>query len=166
MITMTKKLDFLANLALITASIVFVASAVRTYWWPDQPAGVKPGMRLALPGDSGARATRSLVFVLQTDCHFCTESAPFYRRLTTAARGKDVHLVAALPQTVADSRRYLQGLEIPIDDVRQVPPGSLRVSGTPTLIAVDEQGVVKTVWRGRLPPEREAEVLASLQGGS
>ena len=159
-----KKLDVLANLAIIAASIVFVASVARSHWLPGRPAGVKPGAKLALAGESGARESRRLVLVLQTGCHFCTESAPFYRRLTAAARGKDVHLVAALPQAVADSRRYLADLEIPIEDVRQIYPGSLGVDGTPTLIAVDQRGVVKAVWRGQLPPEGEAAVLASLQG--
>jgi hypothetical protein len=36
------------------------------------------------------------------------------------------------------------------------------VSGTPTVLFVDQQAKVTDVWRGKLPPEKEAEVLAAV----
>lgn len=100
---------------------------------------------------------------MQKGCHFCTESAPFYRRLASKAaeRGGRVKLYAVLPHEAEEGRRYLEELGVPVERVAQARPGSLHVSSTPTLIML-ERGTVSDVWVGALPPDREAEVLSKL----
>ena len=46
-----------------------------------------------------------------------------------------------------------------IEDVRQVSFPSVGLRGTPTLILADDKGVAVDSWLGRLPAEREGEVL-------
>src|ERR1700683_4205718 len=88
---------------------------------------------------------QTLVLGLQTTCHFCTDSAPFFRRLANAATG-NAKTVAVLPQPIDVSKRYLDGLGVHVDEIRQASLSTVGVSGTPTLLLVDASGHVKDVW--------------------
>lgn len=57
-----------------------------------------------------------------------------------------------------DGKKYLQRLGVSVDDVRQADFGAIKVSGTPTLLLVDDKGVVKGRWVGKLLPDQENEV--------
>ncbi len=164
---MSQKIELAANVAIIVVCLLVGATLVKRHLLPEAgsaaPRGdeVQPGAKLALPAVNWSASPRSLVLVLSNHCHFCTESAPFYRRLATQAP-KTLRLIAVLPQSVQEGQDYLRTLELPVTEVRQANPASLKVRGTPTLILVDQQGLVTKVWRGKLSTEREAEVIASL----
>ncbi|HEY6328194.1 MAG TPA: hypothetical protein VI756_02575, partial [Blastocatellia bacterium] len=102
------------------------------------------------------------ILAVAEGCHFCSESADFYKRIAKAVAGSETHLVVVLPQEVSEGRRYLSGLGVDVADVRKASLDSLGVAGTPTLILVDNSGLVKKVWVGKLSPEGEADVLNSL----
>ena len=68
-----------------------------------------------------------------------------------------------MPQEAAQARQYLTNHEIQLNDIKQLGLGSLGVTGTPTLILVDTNGVVIGWWVGKLSPTQEAEVLAKLK---
>jgi hypothetical protein len=108
---------------------------------------------------------QTLLLVLRNGCHFCTDSAAFYQRLVSE-RGVQAKtkLVAVLPGTVEDSRRYLDGLGVPMTEVRQEGLSTLRVSGTPTLLLVNEDGTVTKSWVGELSARKEEEVINTLRG--
>src|SRR5207247_2532848 len=56
---------------------------------------------------------QTLLLVLRDGCHFCSDSAEFYRRLTTTVGAeRSTKLVAALPGSIDDSRTYLTGLGV------------------------------------------------------
>jgi hypothetical protein len=130
---------------------------------PSQAAVPTLGTVLTLPGVDLAAAERTLVLVLSTECHFCTDSAPFYQRLATAAsRARGVRLVAVLPQAAQDGRRYLARLGVTVNDVVQAPLTAVGTRGTPTLLLLDGRGAVGRVWRGRLSPEVEQQVLDAI----
>ena len=103
------------------------------------------------------------MLALSTGCHFCTESASFYKELVQKrAKQGNIRLIAVLPQPVDAGRKYLSDLGIAVDDVRQLAPNSLGVHGTPTLLLVNKDGVVTDSWRGKLSPDKELEVMARL----
>lgn len=166
--TFTKRIELLANLAIIVVAILLGVALVKHYLSPQNstpPASasvITPGTKLSLPDLTGTNKT--LIMALSTSCHYCTESAPFYKRLAEE-RGKNVNvkLVAVFPQAIADGKEYLNGLQVSVDDVRQSRLDSLGVIGTPTLILVNNQGMVQDSWRGRLNQDQEAEVLRRLQ---
>jgi hypothetical protein len=118
------------------------------------------GKAASFPVDWKA-SDQTLVLVLSTGCHFCTESAPFYKEVIQKRKGR-TRLIAVLPQSVEAGKRYLADLGIAIDDVRQAPPSSLGVQGTPTLLLVNKDGVITSSWRGKLPQEKELEVITRL----
>ncbi|MFL6208943.1 MAG: peroxiredoxin family protein [Pyrinomonadaceae bacterium] len=102
--------------------------------------------------------------MLRDGCHFCSDSAPFYQQLIKEPGAQsDTKLAAILPGAAADSRAYLSRLGVPIKDVRQASLGALGISGTPTLLLVNAQGVVTKAWVGRLPTDKEVEVINALR---
>ena len=106
-------------------------------------------------------ATRSLVMVLQSDCVFCQDSMPFYRRLVAADRG-DAQIVVAAPPYDTGIRDYLASESVTPDSVVFLESGVLPVRGTPTLLMVDRDGVVTDAWIGLLDAEGEADVIEAL----
>lgn len=164
-----KRIELAANLAIIIVAVLIGLVLVKNYLLSNSSAPgagdyrVPAGTRVPLPSVDWSGNGRTLLLVLQKGCHFCTESAPFYKELAgRAAQGK-VRLVAVLPQETADAKQYLNSLQIPIDDVRQSSLDALGVRGTPTLILVDARGTVEDSWVGKLPAEREAEVLRRIE---
>lgn len=168
-----KRIELLANLAIIVVALLLGGVLVRRYLLPASPqteaverARIKPGTKLSLSGVEWGGRRHTLVLVLSTNCHFCTESAPFYQSLVQEkARHGDVGLLAVLPQGVEESQKYLGEHGITTDVVRQAALDAVNVRGTPTLILVDRNGSVIESWVGKLPPEKEAEVLDRLQRG-
>lgn len=163
---MQKKLETAANLATLAVAGLLGYVLLDRYVLhktPTAPVSIASGDKLALPDTDWARNGRTLVLVLQKGCHFCSESAPFYKKLVeqTEQPGKP-HLIAVLPQNPKESADYLSSLGVPIGDVRQARLTDVRVHGTPTLLLVGSNGVVNRVWIGKLKPEKESEVLQSL----
>ena len=161
-----KRVELLANLAIVLLAVVIGTVLVQRFFHREsassKPPAIAAGVQVTLPGVDWKQNHKTLLVAIQQGCHFCTDSAPFYQRLVDAADRKGVRLVAVLPQSTDEGRRYLTTLGVHIADVRQAPLSSLQVSGTPTLILVDENGRVSAAWVGKLPPDKETEVLGRL----
>ena len=108
-------------------------------------------------------APRTLVMALQTDCQFCQESMPFYRRLLERDTS-DVQIVVAAPSTDRGIGDYLASENVVPDSIVFVGPTSLPVSGTPTLLLADSEGLVTHLWFGQVAVESEAEVFDAVFG--
>ena len=72
-------------------------------------------------------------------------------------------MIAVLPHDVSRGQAYLGQLGFTADDVKQSQLEAIGVRGTPTLILVDDKGAVKESWVGKLPPDKESEVLKRLR---
>jgi len=128
------------------------------------PAMVGPQInsRLNIPGINWSKSPKTIVMAISTECHFCSASMPFYRRLVDAARQKNERVIAFLPQKKDESQAYLQDKQIAVDEVLQGSLDSLQVHGTPTLLLVDANGRVTKSWVGQLPHDIETQVLGEL----
>jgi thiol-disulfide isomerase/thioredoxin len=128
------------------------------------PTGPAAGTQISVPGITWSDSEETVVLALSNKCHFCTESAPFYQKLSRElADRQNVRMVAVFPQEVGEGKKYLDGLNVPITQVAQATLDSLGVRGTPTLVIVDKSGTVKQSWVGRLNAERESEVLSRVK---
>jgi thiol-disulfide isomerase/thioredoxin len=103
-----------------------------------------------------------VVLALSTTCHFCSESAPFYQKLQQQ-KPNSVRLVAVLPEPVEDSRNYLNKLGVSVSDIVQSSLASVGVSGTPTLLLIDNQGSVTESWVGKLSDSEAASIISQLR---
>jgi len=66
------------------------------------------------------------------------------------------------PQSVENSRNYLNKLGVSLSDVVQSSLASLGVSRTPTLLLIDSEGSVTDSWVGRLSDSDAAKVIAQI----
>lgn len=163
-----KVLDRSVSIAIIIASVVFVGVVAHKYLIADKrsqalSAEVPIGKNLDLPDINWKGNGHTVVIALQKGCNFCSESAPFYRRLQREISGRrNISIVAVLPSTVENSREHLKALETPFNEIRQSQFKSIGVSVTPTLFIADDTGTVTAGWIGKLPAEKETEVLEAL----
>ncbi len=173
---LSKKIELIANVAIIVVACLLATVLVKHYLLtrPSEQANKSESQRVqseSQPVDSPTASSldidwkqskQTLILAVSSTCHFCTESAPFYK--TVAQSRGSTRLVAVLPQPVEDGRKYLDHLGISVDEVRQLPLERIGVRGTPTLILLDASGVVRNSWMGFLPPQAELAVLKALKG--
>jgi len=122
---------------------------------------INAGERLTIPNVDWAQNKKSLVFFLKKDCPYCTSSAGLYRQLVDDATKRNVKVIAVFPNTLEEARKYLQYIELPIENVYTGPLVDAKISGTPTVLFVDDRGIVRSVWIGA-QTDREQEMRDSL----
>jgi peroxiredoxin len=172
--TRSRRLENFANIAVILVAVVFLVLVGVRYFYPklQERTQTKPeppsadkliGKQVSLSGMDWAKHGHSLVFALQTHCRFCTESAPAFKDLVNQAKELNVQSVGIFPEPVEESKTYLGSFGIAMDSISQDKLTSVGVAVTPTLLLVDEKGVVKYAWIGKFDVNRTREVLNRLQ---
>lgn len=157
----------LAAQILIAVAVVVAAGVLvkrNLFSHPPNPGSVpriNAGEKLDVPNIDWEQNKKSLVFFLKKDCVFCTSSAPFYRQLIGEASKRNVKTLAILPDPDREAREYVKSLELPLDTVQTGSLASYKISGTPTVLFVDRQGIVRNVWFGAAP-ERQQEMQDKL----
>jgi hypothetical protein len=72
-----------------------------------------------------------------------------------------VKSLAILPDSDQDAREYIAYLKLPIDTVQTGSLEPYKITGTPTVLFVDRQGIVRNVWFGAAR-EHEKEMRDTL----
>ena len=169
MINLNKQINLALNLLIALVLVSIGVVVIRHYWHsrrssvPPRDYGVPTGSKVSLPDTDWKKNEQTLLLVLDTGCAYCTASAPFYQEIVReTAHNRRVQLIAALPQEISNSKQYLSGLNVPIDEIRQSTLTALGVKGTPTLILINSKGEVMQSWPGKLSFEKEKEVLKKL----
>jgi hypothetical protein len=133
-----RKLEVLANVAVLITAVVLCSVLIKKYVFtapPNQAAaatqrsasnaatrrGIQRGTKISLPGVDWSQSDLTLVLALSTTCRFCTDSAPLYQKLQQQRR-PDVRVIAALPQSIEESKNYLRNLGIDLPGINQFPP--------------------------------------------
>ncbi len=155
---MDKWLNRLAHVAVLAIAVAALVAVFR----PQSPAATQvrlpyqPGEKLGL--GEVALSAPTLLIATRSTCGFCTDSMPFYRTLT------QVPIIwVAVGEDTTTNLNYLASHGLKADNVfgaGQV--GLSRVDGTPTIVLVDEEGVVIRVWLGLLAPEGQDDVRSTL----
>ena len=71
--------------------------------------------------------------------------------------------MAVLTESVSEGQRYLAERGIHASDVRQAFLSGVGVSGTPTILLVDDSGIVRRLWVGKLSAEDEEKAIAVIR---
>ena|SRR5689334_6447020 len=164
----SQRVEFIANVTIIVTAVLLVGVVAERYFFrptrPSRPDRLQPaiGSRVNLPDVHWSDHPKTLILALQRGCHFCEESAPFYKRIAATVQGRNVQLVAAFPTEVEESTAHLAALGLEGLEVRQSSLESLQTSGTPTLILTNDKGEITDYWLGKLTPDKETEVLGKL----
>jgi hypothetical protein len=165
-----KYLEISTNLAVLIVAVALLAVLISALFASPRPPAFQRGIRKgdAMPSLLAVNyraAPRTLLLSLSTECGYCQESLPFYRRLIDEQRkdGKNVALVALFRDSETDVNEYKRQNHLEVRSVANVDPSTFRVTGTPTLILVDAEGNVSDVWVGRLSAVDEQQVITALQ---
>ncbi len=171
-----KKLESITNVAIIVVAVLFGTTMASKYFavGPEivkpQPQTIAPNTKFNLKEADWSTTDRTLVLAFSTTCRFCIESAGFYKNLAAkVATRHDLKMMVVSPQPLDDVKKFFSEREIQINDFVHAKLSDISVNGTPTLVLVDRDGLVKESWVGRLPPDGEKELLSKLfdeQGGS
>jgi len=158
--------ELTAQIVIAVAVVVAAGVLVKRSFFPGRAtsasvARISAGERLDVPNVDWRQNKKSLVFFLRKDCTYCTSSAPFYRSLIEDASKRNVKSLAILPDSLEEARKYLRYLELPIDNVQTGSLPAYKISGTPTVLYVDSQGIVRSVWFGA-STERQKEMRDTL----
>ena len=167
---MKTKLEAMANVTVIVVALLVGFVVLRgKISSPPTARSVAAGDRIAqIAGLDWSRHQRTLVLALNTGCHFCQDSAPFYQRLIHAQRlgADDLEIVAVFPNDEEVVQQLVKHERLTLRIVPGVPLEKLGVNGTPTLLLVDRNGRVERTWVGLLTPREELEVLSAVSSGT
>ncbi len=108
-------------------------------------------------------ANRTVAIFLNSHCHFCTASMPFYKTIATAVADSNGSVGLAIlsaeePSTV---RQYLKEHGVASTQIYQIT-GQTSLRYTPTLLVVNRKGIVQKVIEGELDGPRQQEFMAAL----
>src|SRR5262245_3224669 len=159
-------LERASHIAFIGACLVLVAIGVARYRGfesgPKATEGVSRG-RLVGQVSNSSSGTFTVFVAVSSVCSFCTESMAFYGRLvdTVKSNHRSVRVVFGSVEPVATTIRYLAEHAVKPDEIIGLPD-TIPIKGTPTLLVVDERGVVKDGWLGRLTAQQERALIGML----
>lgn len=163
MTTLARRLETGANVAIIAVSVLLAAVLLQRQFFAG-PSGTDVGpaprpLQVSSLGMDWKASRLTMLVVVREGCHFCTESAPFYRRLSAETRNTGVRVVFLLQQHETQDTKYVDALVVPAAERQQADFERMNIRGTPTLIVVDRKGAVVKAWEGKLTASEEKEVL-------
>jgi thiol-disulfide isomerase/thioredoxin len=165
---MKTKLEAIANVTVIVVALAVGYVALAKYADSNhEPRSATVGDTLAkLPGLDWNKHRRTLVLALNTGCHYCEESVPFYQKLAQEQRqdGNDLEVVAVFANEAETVRQFTAREGLTIRSVASVSLDRLGVVATPTLILVNSEGRVERSWVGILTSRQEVDLLNLVSG--
>jgi len=118
------------------------------------------GKEISVLKDSAGKIKKTLVLFINPGCRFCEESFEFYRNLASlAADRKDIQIVAVTNLPAEMGSAYLRTTKLGIEKALGRSQVSLPLRGIPTLVMLNERGVVVRFWIGKLSSAEESEVI-------
>jgi hypothetical protein len=158
-----KRLEVAVNISIFCAFLMVAALAAHRLWSERSLSHPIIGDKISVTGMDWSKSKQNLVLALSTNCHFCSESADFYKQLVPDAVLHGIHVVAVLPQPLNASRSYLDGLGVSVPEIFQSSLDSIDVTGTPTLLVVDAKGKIQKAWVGKITGREQEKVLKALR---
>lgn len=106
-----QRIELAANVLIIVVACLIVGVFAQRYLSPasKSPQAKSPtiGSMVSLPDVDLSKSNKNVLLVLQKGCHFCSESAEFYKRLIAETKSSNVNIVAVLPQDRQEAEGYL-----------------------------------------------------------
>ena len=160
--------ELAAYFGVLTVSIILGVFIGKTYLVGARstPAAPLVGTKFQLAEVDWHKSKRTLVLAFRTGCPYCSESTGFYRTLSEQCRLNHVRLIAVAPDPVSESQQYLKEAGVSVDEVRQSELPRLGIMRTPTLVLVDDGGIVSRIWLGELSSSNQQDVITRLAGDS
>lgn len=159
-------LERITHVSLIAVSLVSLGLLLeKRFQPPPQPSRATEmvGKRWDLPGVAWSRYARHIVLFISPTCHFCLSSMPFYRQLSeTYAQQNQVELLVVSNADIKELKELLTREHVSVKGIFQIQQRK-ELRGTPTLLIVNNNGIVNKVYEGMLPLTDQRQVLETAQ---
>lgn len=154
---------------LVVLSVVTLIAVIFLWGYIAQRSspGVRSGLQkgtpvAAIPSVNFNSARRTLILAINTKCGYCDESIPFYRRLVGIAHENHVQVLAVSSEEDTVIRDYLAQTQLSIASRTLADFAYYGVAATPTVILVDDRGLILDFWVGKLSPESEKQLVETV----
>jgi len=142
------RLEKLTHFLLIVVCVVSVSLLLEKRFWAERSrsgigAAALVGKRINIPGAEWRRARLNAVVLMNSKCHFCMESMPFYREISSVRKEshQGISLEAISTEPVEELGQTLARERLEVDGAYTVP-GDFPLHNTPTMLIVDATGTV------------------------
>jgi hypothetical protein len=167
--TLKDTLETSTNVAVLLVAVALLSMFSTNYFFkPARPhlrQGLEKGQIFGQVRNVDYRASeQTLLIALNTNCSYCRDNLPFFRKLLAAQHKSDrsLRIVALFPNKADEVAEYVKAHELIIETVPELDFGTLRVSGTPTMILINQSGEVDDFWVGKLQDPEADELVRSL----
>jgi hypothetical protein len=170
---MKKAIEVVANIAIIVVCVficcifIFRAGGLQTSGYltgSSEPRLV--GKTLwPFPTYQWANHPKTMILALRVGCHFCEANIPFYRTLSELQEQDklNAHLLVVMPDDRLTATKMLESSGLQLDGLYGESLHALNVSGTPTLMLLDNNGRIQRAWVGQLDTDSENQVFRVLE---
>lgn len=163
-------LEVTTNVAVVVVAIVVLSVFALTFFNHYQKtqvqAGLQRGQKLdRLPVATKNNAAQTLLVVMNTTCHYCSESIPFYNQLVETQHNTNntTAIIAVFPNSENEVKEYVRQNQLNITTIAaSIDFKALHVAGTPTIILIDNSGKIRDFWVGKLSKDEEQQVIKAV----
>jgi len=162
-------LEIATNIAVLLLAVVALSTLTITFFLNPATPKLRPGLEKGKAFGQVSKvdyrsSEQTLLIALNTNCSYCRESLPLYRKLEEVQHegNKSTRILALFPNSEEEVARYTEANQLKLDTVANVDFRPLLISGTPTMVLVNKSGEVKNFWLGKLADPEEDEFLRSL----
>ena len=98
--------EIASNIAVVLVAVAVLSFAIAYFWIPPKPkmiAGLEKGQQFSLVPNLDYKGTeQTLLIALNTECSYCQESVPLYRKVMDAypPGNKSLRIVALFPNKI------------------------------------------------------------------
>jgi hypothetical protein len=170
---MASKLEKTGHIASIVMCLCVAAAAVQFVVMSAAPppaakpgrVEIQPGTFVRLPEEGRGDGAATLLLAVSPKCRFCTDSMPFYKKLTALPEVQNGRLRLSLLtlQNPDDVRAYAADHGVSIAEAMPVAGSGLSIAATPTLVLVGPDSKVRESWVGYLNEAQEGAVQQAAQ---
>lgn len=163
-------LEVTTNVAVVVVAIVVLSVFAWTFFNHYQKTQIQAGLQRGQKLDQltvaiNNNAAQTLLVAMSTTCHYCSESIPFYNQLIEIQHNTNnpTAIIAVFPNSENEAKEYIRQNKLNITTVAaSIDFKSLHVTGTPTIILVDNSGKIRDFWVGKLSKDEEQQVIKAI----
>ncbi len=162
-------LEVITNVAVLLTAMAVLSALSWGYFSQKRQPSLKNGLQKGdvltkIASLDYRNSSQTLLIAMNTECHFCTESVPFYNHLVKSRQGQDetARIIAIFPNKENEVNQYVQQHRLQTETIAAVNLSALNMVNTPTVILVDSGGKILDFWVGKLQENMERQVIKSI----
>lgn len=150
-------LETSTSVAVLLLAIAGLSSLALNHFLTKPSGLLKPGLERGvalgqIPTIDYRNSPNTLLIALNTNCIYCQESLPFFKKLVKANESSNhaVRIVGIFPNKVEAVTTYIKQNGLLMETVSDVDLSRLKISGTPTMILLNSKGEIDDFWVGKI----------------